>query len=152
MKPQLTAEQLFDTLDQAWNHARGERELPARADVSPAKLKTTLPYVALIDVVPGDPIDFRYRLLGQKLIDGFGSNLTGELHSRHADPGLVIWPFYDMYRRCVTTRQTQSLDHQFRNSNRTLVRMQARVWPLSDDGRTITGLLGGGMFLDATLR
>jgi hypothetical protein len=48
----------------------------------------------------------------------------------------------------MTTRQAQSIEHQFRNRNQTIVRMRARVWPLSDDSETVTGLLGGGMFLE----
>lgn len=143
-----TADQLFQRLEQVWIETCSGRAMPARADVSPAKLKDCLPYVSLIDVVPGDPIDFRYRLLGQKIIDGFGSNITGGLHTKHADRTSPTWPFYDAYRRCVATRQPQSLEHQFRNGNQTLVRMRARVWPLSDDGATVTGLLGGGMFLE----
>jgi hypothetical protein len=148
MKLHLTAERLFEQLEQVWRDACAGRAMPRRGEISPAKLKACLPYVTLIDVVQGDPIDFRYRLLGQKLIDGFGANLTGELHTGHADRSSPTWPFYDAYCRCVATQMAQSLEHQFRNSNRTVVRMQARVWPLSDDGEKVTGLLGGGMFVE----
>lgn len=152
MKPQLTVEQLFEQVEQTWRDACGGRAMPRRADISPAKLKSCLPHVTLIDVVEGDPIDFRYRLLGQKLIDGFGSNITGGLHTQHADRTSPTWPFFDGYCRCVATRQTQSFEHQFRNRSQTLVRLQARAWPLSDDGETVTGLLGGGMFLEPDFR
>jgi hypothetical protein len=152
MKPHLTAERLFEQLEHVWREACAGRAMPQRVDISPAKLRTCLPYVTLIDVVHGDPIDFRYRLLGQKLIDGFGMNITGELHTKHADRANPIWPFYDTYCRCVATQMAQSLDHEFRNSNRTLVRMRARVWPLSDDGEKVTGLLGGGMFVEPAFR
>lgn len=151
MKPALTVEQLFDQLEQAWTAARGLHAMPRRADIKPAQLKACLPHVTLIDVVAGEPVDFRYRLIGQKLIDGFGGNLTGELHSKHIDSSIAVRPFYETYRHCLATRQAQSLDHQFRNRNRTLVRMRARVWPLSDDGETVTGLFGGGMFLEPSL-
>jgi hypothetical protein len=148
MKPRLSAERLFEQLEAAWHEARSARAMPRREDVKPAKLKPCLPYVALIDVVHGDPIDFRYRLLGNKLIDGFGANLTGALHLAHADRSRPTWPFYEAYCRCVATHHVQSIEHQFRNSNRTVVRMRARVWPLADDGETVTGLFGGGMFVE----
>lgn len=148
MRPHLTADQLFQRLEQVWSEARSGRSMPERTDISPAKLKDCLPYVTLIDVVHGDPIDFRYRLLGQKIIDGFGSNITGGLHTQHVDRTSSVWPFYDSYCRCVATQHGQSLEHQFRNGNQTIVRMRARVWPLSDDGDAVTGLLGGGMFLE----
>jgi hypothetical protein len=108
MKPQLTVEQLFEQIEQAWRDACGGRAMPRRADISPAKLKSCLPYVTLIDVVEGDPIDFRYRLLGQKLIDGFRSNITGGLHTQHADRTSSIWPFYDGY--CRGKRRASSIN------------------------------------------
>ena len=154
MKPQLTVDALFRQVEEAWRDASAGRATARRGDISPAKLKSALPYVSLVDVVPGDPIDFRYRLLGQRIIDGFGRNITGGLHSQHADRTSPIWPFYDAYRKCVATGLPQAIDHAFRNTNGVKVRMQAHVWPLSDDGDGdgVTGLLGAGMFLapDAT--
>jgi hypothetical protein len=150
MKGRRTAEWLFQTLETAWHEARSARLMPRRKDISAGKLKSCLPYVTLIDVVHGDPIDFRYRLLGQKLIDGFGGNLTGTLHSEHADRSRPTWPFYDAYCRCVATQHAQSIEHEFRNRNKTVVRMRTRVWPLADDGVTVTGLFGGGIFVEPT--
>ena len=49
-------------------------------------------------------------------------------------------------------RVPQDIEHEFRNSNKTLVKMRARVWPLSDDGELVTGLLGGGMFIEPEYR
>lgn len=150
MKPQLTADRLFELVEQAWRNACAGRAMPRRGDIRPAQLRSCLPHVTLIDVEAGDPIDFRYRLIGQKLTDGFGRNITGELHTRHASRTSPIWPFYDAYRRCVATGQRQAFEHQFRNPDHMLVRMRACVWPLSDDGETVTGLLGAGMFLEPT--
>lgn len=152
MKPHLTVEQLFEQVEQVWRDACGPRAMPRRADISPAKLKSCLRHVSLIDVVEGEPVDFRYRLLGQKLIDGFGSNLTGELHSRHLDRSNSSWSILDAYRSCVATRQAQRVDHQFRIPSQALVRVRGCVWPLSDDGDTVIGLLGAGMFLEPTFR
>jgi hypothetical protein len=145
----MTPDALLDQLHQAWTAARGQRAFPRRADIDPAVLRGALPYASLIDVVPGKRVDFRYRLLGQRLIEGFGQNITGALHSEFADKNLASWPLYDAYMRCVATGKPQDIDHAFRNRNQTPVHMRARVWPLSDDGKTVTGLLGGGMFLAA---
>ena len=152
MKPHLTPDELFAQVEQVWRDACAGRAMPRRADIGPSKLKTCLTYVSLIDVVPGDPPDFRYRLLGQRLIDGFGRNLTGELHSQHLDRSNSSWLILDAYRRCVATRQPQAADHQFRIPSQVLVRVRTCVWPLSDDGETVIGLLGAGMFLDPALR
>ena len=147
----MTPDTLLAQLDQAWTRVKGERSFPRRADIDPAALRSALPYASLIDVVPGERVDFRYRLLGQRLIEGFGQNITGGLHSEFADKSLASWPLYDAYKRCVATGKPQDIDHEFRNSNQTPVRMRARVWPLSEDGKTVTGLLGGGMFFAAAL-
>jgi hypothetical protein len=152
VKPTISIDRLFELVEQVWREAQAGREMPQRADISPAKLKDCLPYVALIDVVPGDPIDFRYRLLGQKLIRGFGQNITGGLHTQYADRSAATWPFYDAYSRCVATRLFQKIDHEFRNHNKTIVRVRSLVLPLSDDGEAVTGLLGGGMFLEPAFR
>jgi len=147
MKPHLTVEALFEQVEQVWREACAGRAMPQRVDISPSKLKAALPYVSLLDVVAGEPLDFRYRLLGQRIIDGFGRNITGGLHSQHADRTSPIWPFHDAYGRCVATGLAQDISHEFRNSNGVKVRMRARVWPLSEDGAAVTGLLGAGMFV-----
>jgi hypothetical protein len=148
----MTPDTLLDQLEKAWTNARGQRAFPRRADIDPAVLRGALPYASLIDVVAGERVDFRYRLLGQRLIEGFGQNITGGLHSEFADKNLASWPLYEAYLRCIATGQPQDIDHEFRNSNKTPVRMRARVWPLSDDGKRVTGLLGGGLFLVAALK
>jgi hypothetical protein len=147
MTERPSLQQILERVEAVWNDARGANAMPRRIDIDAVKMRRVLPYVALIDVVPGAKVDFRYRLLGQQMISGFGSNITGGLHSQHADRTSKAWPFYEAYKRCIVTGQAQDIDHEFRNHNGTLVRMRARVWPLSDDGATVTGLLGGGMFL-----
>ncbi len=76
-----TPEQVFAQLGEVWQTARGNRTMPARAEINPARAGGALAYVALIDVVPSIPVHFRYRLIGQHLIDSYGRNVTGGLHS-----------------------------------------------------------------------
>lgn len=151
MKRPVTPERLFAKLEEVWREARGARQLPQRTDINPVKLGAALQYVSLIDVVQSDPVDFRYRLLGQQLIKYFGHNITGELHTQHSDRTSPTRPFYDAYSRCLTTKEPQDIEAQYRNHNNTVVRTKARVWPLSDDGATVSGLLGGGVFLTPLL-
>lgn len=150
MKRKVTPEKLFARLNEVWNEARGARRLPRRADINPVRLGSLLQYVSLIDVVPGEPVDFRYRLLGEQLIRAFGLNITGGLHTAHADTSSSTRPFYAAYVRCLSTREPQDIDAEFRNHNKTVVRARARVWPLSEDDDTVTGLFGGGVFLPPT--
>ena len=147
-KSTITPDQLFEKLNEAWNEARGERTMPRRADINPVKLGSALQYVSLLDVVAGSPVDFRYRLIGQQLIRAYGRNITGESHLSNFDK-TPPRPFYDGFLRCAQTKAAQEMSTNFRNFNNTPCRAQARVWPLSDDGVSVTGLLGGCMYLMA---
>src|SRR6185295_15832831 len=109
MKRPVTPERLFVKLEKVWSDARGAKPLPRRADINPVKLGTALQYVSLIDVVQSEPIDFRYRLLGQQIIKYFGHNITGELHTQHSDRTSPTRPFYDAYLRCLTTKSPQDI-------------------------------------------
>lgn len=148
MKKTITTDQLFQQLDAVWRTAAGLRPLPRRADIDPVKLGASLQYVSLLDVVRDDPMDFRYRLIGQQLITAYGHNITGALHSDYFMKAPVR-PFYDAYVRCVNTRAPQDMIADFRNHNQTPCRAQAKVWPLSDDGAAVTALLGGCIYLGA---
>ena len=46
-----------------WQSLRRGRKMPARADLDPVEIPTTLPGALLVDVLD-DPLDFRFRLVG----------------------------------------------------------------------------------------
>ncbi len=142
-----TPEVLFSKLDDAWTEARGTRALPRRADINPVKLGSTLQHVLLLDVIPGKLTDFRYRLLGQQVIRGYGRNITGESHLTTFEK-TAPRPCYDAFVRCTQTKAPQVMSTEFRNFNGTPCRAELQVWPLSDDGETVTGLLGGCLYHD----
>jgi hypothetical protein len=144
MRKTQTPEQIFAQLADVWQTARGNRVMPARTDINPASGRRFT--MALIDVVPGSPVDFRYRLIGQHLIDSYGRNVTGALHSdlTHDRPER---PGYDAYVRCVETRTPQAATVDFLNHNDTPCRARVSVWPLSDDGSTVTGLLAACIYM-----
>jgi hypothetical protein len=120
--------------------------MPRRSDIDPARLGQALQYVSMLDVVPGEPVDFRYRVLGQHLIKGYGFDLTGQLHTAIADRSRPAWPYYEAYVSCAATKQTQVLDIQTRNRKKLVMHLQGKVWPLSDDGADVTGILGAAVF------
>lgn len=150
MRKTPTPDQVFAQLGAVWQKARGTRAMPARADINPALAGGALRYAALLDVVQGPPIDFRYRLIGQHTIDSYGSNFTGESHTGYfgTTPGR---PAFDALVKCVQTRTPQEALGQFRNSNGTPCRARIHAWPLSDDGVSVTGLLAACVFIDADI-
>jgi hypothetical protein len=60
-----------------WATLRQGGRLPARCDIDPAGFKRLLPTVTLIDVIPGEPLDFRFRLAGTGLYGVYGREITG---------------------------------------------------------------------------
>lgn len=152
MKQRIKLTTILERVDAVWNAARAERALPRRADIDAVQLGAALSYVSLLDVVPGDPVDFRYRLLGQQLIKGYGLDLTGQHHRAVADKSKMAWPFYDVYVACVTSKQPQPVEIRTRNHLKLPMHLKGSVWPLSDDGDAVIGLLGAGMFLEAAIR
>lgn len=143
----VAIEELFSRVDAVWREARGGQPMPRRADISPVKLGSVLQYVSLLDVVAADPLNFRYRLIGEYLSKSYGRNITGSLHTDHFEVAAER-PFYDAYVRCAKTAAPQDMIANFKNANGTPHCAQARVWPLSDDGSTVTGLLGGCLYLE----
>jgi hypothetical protein len=137
---------LFDHIDACWREACDGRAMPRRQDITPSRLGRALPFVALLDVVDADPIDFRYRLIGQHLILNTGQNLTGKrtLELPQASPNGR--PIYDCFAACAKNRAPGRLSLDVLNMNGTKRHMAMAVWPLSDDGDVSTGLLGAAHF------
>ena len=146
MKQPMTIDQLLERVQTVWDEARGDRDMPRRGDIDPVKLGGALQYMSSLDVVPGDPIDFHYRVMGEHLIQRYGSNLTGQLHTKVADQTATAWPFYEAYVTCMTTKQPHRFNIRHRNRNKVLTDAKGSVWPLSDDGIAVSGILGACMF------
>ena len=61
-----------------WQHKRGSRRLPSRADIDPTEIPRLLPNLLISEFVPGDPTGrWRYRLAGTAVAAAFGRNPTG---------------------------------------------------------------------------
>src|SRR5260221_5837990 len=71
-------------LYQYWAGRRGDRAMPARADIDPIALKPILPYLLLIDVEPA-PLRFRFRLAGTFAYEAREGLAVRELTGRYAD-------------------------------------------------------------------
>lgn len=65
------------TLYDYWDAKRGARPMPSRADLDPVDLKSVLPKLILIDVVP-DSRRYVYRLVGTQEVEMRGADPTGK--------------------------------------------------------------------------
>ena len=61
-----------------WAALLGERVLPHRNDLDPARITPYLPGIMLVDVQWGPPLDFVYRLVGTREVESRGTDPTGQ--------------------------------------------------------------------------
>src|SRR4030095_16945054 len=57
-----------------WAALRGDRVLPHRDDLDPARITRYLPGIMLVDVLWGPPLDFVYRLVGTREVESRGTD------------------------------------------------------------------------------
>jgi hypothetical protein len=70
-----------------WQRQRDERNgrLPKRGDIAPEEIKDLLPNIMIVDV-EHDPLRFRYRLVGTRVVEYNGFEFTGRYL------GEIGWP------------------------------------------------------------
>jgi hypothetical protein len=71
---------LIDDLLDYWSRKRAGRIGPRRADIDPAEITRHLPHLLMVDVIEGGR-DFRFRLVGTRIVDGLGHDNTGKRFS-----------------------------------------------------------------------
>lgn len=67
---------LIHDLHRYWSGKRGDRAMPARADIEPGEIKHLLPNLLVVDL-EAEPFRVRYRLLGTKVVAESGIDFTG---------------------------------------------------------------------------
>jgi hypothetical protein len=120
-----------------WDEKRGARRMPSRTDISPIDIKEHLGWICMLDVLP-DFADFRYRLIGTKVIRYFRAESTGKTISEAFGPfgpGAVkgvLAIHRKVARDCVPLRvhgDAGWLGAAYQN-------FESLYLPLSDDGET----------------
>ena len=125
-----------------WRARCSAGRLPARADIDPLELPDMLGRLVLFDVLR-DPLRFRYRLLGSKLIMARhgGPELTGKLIDDHPDAAFRAQAAANLTRVATTGRplaihRDTVLDGRLRRSDTLCL-------PLASDGTTVDVILVG---------
>ena len=133
-------------LYQYWSEKRGDRDMPARADIDPVDLRYVMGNTVLADVIDGDPLQFRIRLHGTNLSERVRHDLTGKMldQAQHAE-------FGELTRRSFTTVATTK---QPLHAHRNLVldgrqrQYETLMLPLSSDGERVDMILLGQYYDD----
>lgn len=128
-------------LDAYWTELRGARPFPSRHDIDPARIKRLLPNIALLDVFQ-DPLRLRYRLAGTRFVEAFGAETSGRWLDEVYDDEFELNQTLENFRHLLAARAPI-----FGRTENTFLpigtsRFLWAIFPLSDDGTTITHALG----------
>jgi len=124
-----------------WEQVSAGRLAPRRDEITPALLKTALPWIWMIDVVDGGA-DFRFRVAGDRVVQFMGRRYAGELLSAAGGT-----PFFQRMRAvleaCIRRREPVALGPlRSIKEGKEFLEMEVLVLPLSEDGSEITTLFG----------
>jgi hypothetical protein len=127
-----------------WESLKGDRVAPSRSELNPAEIRDQLGWIWLMDVIEGGE-DFRFRMGGDRVIQFFGQRLSGMLLS-NAMAGAP--EFFARFRNLVRLAALNGMPAsggpaQTAYQPRSYLEVEALMLPLSDDGTTVAGILGG---------
>ncbi|MBC8791217.1 MAG: histidine kinase [Tagaea sp. CACIAM 22H2] len=145
--PQFTIErpELCRLLEYWQAKRRTLGRLPARADIDPLEMRFALGHLILADVEPGDPIRFRHRLIGTRIVEHAGYDATGLYVDDIPDQELAR-RLTESYRTVIATREPVHDRVNGMVGGRPL-NLEILRLPLSQDGTTIGMVLTGAFFL-----
>lgn len=121
-----------------WYRVRGDRPMPARADILPEDLVKVAPNMMLLDVFEG-PLDFGYRLIGTRVEEFMSDRYTGRRMSEipHQAPPSKV--FSDC-EACIDARAPFLSSAPYVGPHKDLVTPEALILPLSEDGTRVNML------------
>jgi hypothetical protein len=136
--PQIDDRELKRLYDY-WVERRGNRLMPARADIDPLAIGYILGHLFLFDVLPGPK--FRIRLQGSELTWWIGQELTGDLLDGLPQPQLRALAQTSLADVVAVRRPT----HWIGNHDLDGVRRhyETLLLPLSSDGSSVDVVIAG---------
>ena len=122
-----------------WLELAAGRIGPKREEITPARLRSTIAWTFLIDVV-GE--DFRFRFAGDRIIQFMGRRLQGSQVSEFRGA-----PFFDgmqrFFRRGIEARTPLANGPSpVTYPGKEHLEMEVMILPLSEDGTSVSGFLG----------
>lgn len=128
---------------QYWNELNAPGRIPSRAQLDPTQITPVLPWTFLIDTTVPD--EFRYRLVGTRIVAEMGYDMTGQLVSRaYAGPDWTDvvrdYRWVVRQRRPCLTRNSIILP-----ATGMSYAYSRLLLPLSGDGRDVDMLLGAAI-------
>jgi hypothetical protein len=121
--------------------------LPARPDIDPLEMRFALGHLILADVEHGDPIRFRHRLIGTRIVEHAGYDATGLYVDDIPDKELAQ-RLLQSYRDVVRTREPAH-DRVGGLVGGRALNLEVLRLPLSSNGTTVDMVLTGAIFMRA---
>ncbi len=122
---------------------RGET-LPGLQDIKPTEIPKLLRNVYLIDVLEDDR-NFRYRLVGTRIVDDMSIESTGQLVSEFLEEHESL-EVMEHYFQIVTTRRPCISSDTMAHYGRDHVLYERLLCPLASDGMKVDTIFGGLYF------
>lgn len=130
-----------------WEKARGARFAPCRADILPSQFRSHLRHMQFIDVVDDGTgaLRFRYRMIGTKLVEVFGSEFAGkfveDLFGAEKCDALNT-----LYQEVCSARRPVFVHCHYRAPKGLVFKSDRLYFPLSEDAETVTMIMGVILF------
>lgn len=128
-----------------WHQRRGERAMPARADLAPTEFAYILGNLVLMEV-HGEPLRFRYRLHGVNLVARDGYDMTGRWLHDHPEPeyrARIEGTYGGVARSARPAHGIRDIVVDGRPR-----RYETLVLPLGRDGATVDMIMGAQVYLE----
>jgi hypothetical protein len=121
-----------------WSARRGNRPMPARADLDPIDIPHLLPFVMLINVADA-PFDLSYRLVGTEITNRSARDYTGTRIADlpHQRPPSQVWDLFS-----DAAHQRRPLCALIPRADAGTEGVKILVMPLSADGDRVDMLFG----------
>lgn len=109
--------------------------MPSRSNFDPVDIPRLLPFTILIDVL-GEPLDFRYRLLGTQIDRIVSRNYKGVKFSEipHMERQGKLWSNHEEVWR---TKAPLRSSVEYVGQDRYIKRLGHALFPLSSDGDSV---------------
>lgn len=123
-----------------WLARRGERAMPARADIDPLDIPWVLARIWLCDYQPAEQ-RFHFRLAGEKINGYWACSLRG----RYLDEVVPLARYDQASGAFLSAVRGPRIVHdscEIRLADKLFATGERIILPLSDDGETVSGLLG----------
>ena len=124
-----------------WRSLLDDRPLPSFDDIELAAIQTLWPHCFIVDVI-GATIAPMFRALGSEFAAEAKCSLVGRCVS-DAPAGTLVSAATAYIAEVLTKSVPVSRGGELRRANRPTMLYRSILLPMSDDGETINGLLGG---------